>query len=166
VIESPLTESLPKQTPSLPGQQLLKVPLPKKAKGPVVPRPGLVEFLKSMDLEAFLDDWTTGEMKRRVVAKYGKRREDRVTASEFREARIEAFDFWKAIRLYPERSGARYPTHDQWEIIKRATSKSLVDMHGRTLRQCVRIVRKLCSCNAADLQGLPPRFHVWKKGPR
>lgn len=158
---SPLDESLPKQPASLEGQKPLPMQLPaKKADEPVVVRSGLVEFLKQLDLEAFLDDWSAGEIRRRVDAHYGTEKQRRVSSKELAKASHSAFD------LYGQ-TLAREPldallTSDQWDYVKRKVSLQLPMMHGRTLRQCVRICRLVVACNERILEGLPKRFHVWK----
>lgn len=157
---SPLDESLPKQTPSLDGQQTLPVELPpgKPPAGQV--RPGLVEFLKQFDMEAFLDNWPRKELRRRVDARYGTERKRRVSGKELNAAAVEAFDWYGRTRLCPERSNGLL-TADQWDEMKRQVQKQLELMHGRTLRQCVRICRIRISCSSQILQGLPKQFHVW-----
>lgn len=158
---SPLDESLPKQTPSLDGQQTLPVDLPPGKPPARQVRPGLFEWLKQFDMEAFLNNWSPKEMRRRIDVRYGTTKRTRVSAKEFAKARVDAFDWWKARRLCCERSSALL-TGDQWDRMKQDISKVLDLMHGRTLRQCVRIARTVTSCSSAVLQGLPRRFHVWK----
>lgn len=51
---------------------------------------------------------------------------------------------------------------DQWEDLKRAATKCGEIIKGRPLKEAVLIVRRFVKCNAAQLLGLPQRFHVWK----
>ena len=158
---SPLDESLPRQPASLEGQKPLPMKLPaKKADEPVVVRSGLVEFLKQLDLEAFLDDWPEGEIRRRVDAHYGTEKNRRVSSKELAKASHSAFDLYGR-RLLPESLNSLL-TSDQWDYVKGKVSRQLPMMHNRTLRQCVRICRLVVACNERILQGLPSRFHVWK----
>lgn len=161
--ESPADSGLPVQSESLPGQQSLPMDLPTfTSAGKIIPRPGLVDWLKTLDFEAFLDDWTIPQMRKRIASKYGKDKRTRVGPKEFAEARRLAFDWWKAKTMRPERTDPQL-SEDQWIEVKRVVTHFLETMQGLTLRQCVRLTRTEVPCNSTILEGLPQRFHVWKR---
>lgn len=162
---SPLDAELPKQSESLPGQQTLPVDLPRKcSRGEIFPREGLVDFLRSLDMQAFLDAWPRKELQRRVDAKYGTARRTRVTARELRKASDLAFKWYRRGRLRPE-TRTRALDEADWNHLKRACEDLLEHMQGRTLAEYVRLMRTRVACNHALLEGLPSRLRVWRKSP-
>jgi hypothetical protein len=85
-----------------------------------------------------------------------------VKRDELNAALAVAMDYWQKQKLLPEPKSALLD-EDQWIEVKRAANELREELTGRTLRQCVRIMRTRVACNHVILQGLPSRFHVWAK---
>lgn len=163
--ESPADAGLPVQSPSLPGQKPLIDPnVPRlDSAGNIIPRESLLEFLKSIDFESFLVDRRVPEVKQLVKQKFGNKRATKVSGKEFEAARLLAFDWWKCRRMFPEKIDPKL-SEEQWEEIHRAHAKVVDLLRGKSIAECVRIMRTLIACSERVLMGLPMRFHVWRKG--
>lgn len=85
----------------------------------------------------------------------------KITAREFKQARLDECEYWGAVRLKPISHGTMLNAK-QWDKLKWRVESVLDKIQGKPFEQALYIIRTVASCNRHTLNGLPARLRVWQ----